>query len=189
MVDIIVNENLINHTEEYDAIIVSTNCYQVMRNGFQYEILKKYPYVIDYNYETKYADPSKLGTIVECKSKNKPLIILIFTTFGYNFKGDDKDFFDYDALEKCIKLINILYKGNSIATTMIGCEKFDGNAIKEKVLSIINKCVKDFDLTIYDYIQNSHCEIEKKEYMINLKKRYAKNKERLKNRRKNSKEG
>ena len=131
------------------------------------------------NYETKYGDINKLGTIVEYKEDNLPTFILAFTTFLYNFRGNDKDFFEYDALEKCLKLINILYKGKRVATSMIGCSRFDGNANKDRVLEIINREATDFDLTIYDYKQDSYSESNQKEYMNNLKKRYARNKENL----------
>lgn len=179
MVDIVINESPINHVNEYDAIILGTNCYQVMRNGFQEEVVKKYKYVIDYNYNTKYGDIEKLGTILECKDDNNPLFILAFTTFGYNFKGNERDFFDYDSLVKCLKLINILYKGKHLATTMIGCTEFDGNADRDRILDIINNEVKDFDLTIYDYKQESHGNMIKKQYIKDLKKRYARNKEKI----------
>lgn len=177
MVDIVINENIIKHVCEYDATIIATNCYQVMRNGFQFEISRLYPFVLDYNYQTKYGDINKLGTIVE--TDTSPKFILAFTTFGYNFKGNDKDFFDYSALEKCLKLINILYAGKHLSTTMIGCSEFDGNANEERILKIINENVKDFDLTIYKYKQESHAKINQREYLTKLKQRYAKNKQKL----------
>jgi hypothetical protein len=180
MIDIVINESLINHVNEYDGVLVSTNCYQVMRNGFQFEVAKHFPYVKEMNYQTNYGDITKLGTILECKENNQPLFILLFTTFGYNFKGNDKDFFDYDALVKCLKLINILYKGSHLATTMLGCTCFDGNADKNKIIEIVNNEVKDFDLTIYDYRQESHRTFKRREYFESLKKRYEKNKERSK---------
>lgn len=179
MVDIVINENLINHIDEYDAIIIATNCYQVMRNGFQYEVSKVFPYVLERNYETRYGDITKLGTITETSKNDGPKFILAFTTFGYNFKGNDADFFEYESFEKCLKMINILYKGKHLATTMVGCTEFDGNANEDMILDIINKEVRDFDLTIYDYKQKSHAQICLKDYFKSLKKRYAKNKEKI----------
>lgn len=176
MVDIVIDENPIRHVTEYDAVLIGTNCYQVMRNGFQAEVVKQYPYVKDCNYQTKYGDPDKLGTILECKEKDKPLFILMYVTFGYNFKGNNEDFFNYDAFGNCLRLINILYKGSDIATTMVGCTEFDGNADKQRILDIINKEVRDFNLTIYDYHQLSHGELNYLEYFQNLKKRYERNK-------------
>lgn len=187
MVDIVINEDLINHVNEYDAILISTNCYQSMRNGFQYEVIKQYPHVLEWNYTTKYGDSNKLGTILECKEEDKPLFILMFNTFLYNYRRNDDDFFDYDSLVNCIKLLNILYNGKHLASTMIGCSEYDGNADKNEVLKIINEHVTDFDLTIYDYKQESYTRIRQRDYMINLKKRYARNKQNNRNRRKNKK--
>lgn len=178
MIDIVINEPLINHVTEYDGIIIGTNCYQVMRNGFQFEASEKYPYIQEYNYKTKYGDENKLGNIVECKNDNNPLFILIFISFGYNFKGNDVDFFDYDALVKSLKLINILYSGKSLATTMIGCSKYDGNADKNKILDMLNKYVTNFNLTLYDYKQESHKTIKQRKYLQDIKKKYEERKRR-----------
>jgi hypothetical protein len=180
MVDIVINEPLIKHVNEYDGIIIGTNCYQSMRNGFQFEASEKYPYIQEYNYKTRYGDKDKLGEIVECKKDNYPLFILAFITFGYNFKGNNIDFFDYDALAKSLKLINILYSRKSLATTMIGCSEFDGNADRERILSILNKYVTDFNLTLYDYKQESHKTIKQKEYLQKRKKEYEERKRKLK---------
>ena len=180
MIDIVINEDLIYHTNEYDAILISTNCYQSMRNGFQFDVVTKYPYVLECNYKTKYADERKLGTIIECKNENEPLFILMFNTLLYNYRGNDDDFFNYESLEKCLQLINILYEGKHLATTMIGCTYFDGNANKDKILEIINKNITNLDLTIYDYKQKTHYEIKRCEYITKLKKRHERNKRKLK---------
>lgn len=177
MIDIVLDESPIGHVGEYDAVIVGTNCYQAMNNGFQREVALKYPYVREENFRTKYGDPEKLGGIVECRSDGNPLFILAFVTFGFNFKGNDKDYFQYDALVKCLRLLNILYNGKHLATTMIGCTEFDGNADRDRVIDIINREVRDFDLTIYDYRQESNKAMNQREYIRNLKKRYARNKE------------
>lgn len=176
MVDIVIDESPIHHVNEYDGVLIFTNCYQVMSNGFQGEVVKEYPYVKEWNYKTKYGDPDKLGEILVCNEANKPLFILCFTTFGYNFKGNENDFFDYKALEKCLRVLNILYKGRNLATTMIGCTEYDGNADKKKILDIVNREVKDFNLTLYDYHQESHQTMNQKNYYKNLKKRYERNK-------------
>lgn len=176
MIDIVINEPIIKHVSEYDAVLIGTNCYQVMRNGFQYEVVKKYPYVKAWNYKTKYGDYNKLGEILECKEDNQPLFILAFLTFGYNFKGNDLDFFNYSALEKCLKLLNILYSGKHLATTMVGCSEFDGNADKNRILETLNKYATGFDLTIYDYKQESHNTLNQREYFKKLRQKYERNK-------------
>lgn len=165
MVEIIEGESLIGHTSEFDVILIGTNCYQVMRNGIQYEIVRKFPYVQEANDNTKYADMSKVGTYIECKREGNPLIILGFISYGYNFKGSEQEFIDYDGLINILRLINIIYKGKNIATTMIGCTPFDGNGDRQKVLNILNKYLNNLNVTIFDYNQESCKRIQKKEYI------------------------
>ena len=47
---------------------------------------------------------------------------------------------------------------------------------KKKILDIVNREVKDFNLTLYDYHQESHQTMNQKNYYKNLKKRYERNK-------------
>ena len=169
MVEVIVGEPLIKHISEFDVILVGTNCYQIMANGFQYEIKKAFPYVQEINDATKYGDISKVGTFVECKEEGNPIIVLGFISFGYNFKGDDKEYVDYDGLISILKLLNIIYKGKSMATTVIGSTSFDGNGDKQKIMYILNKYMKDVDLSIFDYKQESGKKIKKKQYMLSRK--------------------
>ena len=51
-----------------------------------------------------------------------------------------------------------VYKGNNLASTIIGSSRFDGLGDKGKILDIIEKHSKNFDLTIYDYEQKSRAE-------------------------------
>ena len=167
----IINDEISNHLDEYDVILVGTNCYQVLRNGFQYEIAKKYPHVKELNNQTKYGDISKVGTILECGGT--PSITLLYISFGYNFKGNDKEYIDYDGLIRCLKLCNLLYKGKKVATTLLGCTHYDGNGNQDKVISAINTIITNFNLDIYDYNQVSH-QIHKRIEFAELKKKNKK---------------
>ena len=158
MIKVIKDIDLFDHVGEYDAILVGANIYSIMSNGIQLNIMLNYPYVYEKNLETRYADPEKLGTIVECTSEGEPTFCLCFICTG-NFRPDlNKDYLSYESLEKCLKLINVLYKNKRIATTLLGTSRFDGNGDRDRVLSIFNECIKDVDLTIYDYTQKSRDE-------------------------------
>ena len=154
MINIIKDVDLRENLDGYDAILIGTNTYCTMSHGMQLYVMLNYPYVYEKNLETKYADPEKLGTIIECKSENEPTFCLCFITNSYNFRPYDiKDFLSYESLEKCLKLVNILYKGKKVATTLMGASKFDGNGDREKIFEIFNSTITDVDLTIYDYYQ------------------------------------
>ena len=173
MIDIIKDVDLFEHVDEYEAVLIGTNTYCTMSQGIQLKVMLDYPYVYDRNLETKYADPEKLGTILECKSNGEPTFCLCFICGG-NFRPDlQKDYLSYESLEKCLRLVNLLYRGKKIATTLLGASRFDGNGDRDKIMEIFNKTIKDVDLTIYDYHQKSRAEAMKevREKELEVKKR------------------
>lgn len=148
--------DLIDHVHEYDAVLVGTNLYCTMSQGFQRKVMLDYHYVYESNMNTKYGDKEKLGTLLECKSDGEPTFCLCFITEGYNFRPDIiKDYLSYEALEKCLMLANILYSGKRLACTMLGTSEFDGNGNKDVVMEMFNRCMTDVDVTVYDYHQKS----------------------------------
>lgn len=173
MIDIIKDVDLFEHVDEYEAVLIGTNTYCTMSQGIQLKVMLDYPYVYDRNLETKYADPEKLGTILECKSNGEPTFCLCFICGG-NFRPDlQKDYLSYESLEKCLRLVNLLYRGKKIATTLLGASRFDGNGDRDKIMEIFNNTIKDVDLTIYDYHQKSRAEAMKevREKELEVKKR------------------
>ena len=167
MITIIKDVDLFEEIKKYDYLIVTTNTYCSMTNGFEKQVSLNYPYVRDINLSTKYGDINKLGTIIECSKENEPTFILSFICKGYpkKTKTELPDFLSYESLEKCLKLINARYKGKTIACPMIGCSRFDGNGDKEKVLEIINNTITDVNLIIYDYYQLTRGERLKEIYL------------------------
>lgn len=159
MINIIKDVDIYDHFSEYDAILIGTNLYCTMSQGVQLKVMLNYPYAYNKNLETKYGDKDKLGTVLECKSDGEPTFCLCFITKGYNFRPDlESDYLSYEALEKCLNLVNILYKGKNIACPLLGSSRFDGNGNKEKIYEIFNKTLKDVNVTIFDYFQKSRAE-------------------------------
>jgi hypothetical protein len=162
MINIIKDVDIYDHFSEYDAILIGTNLYCTMSQGVQLKVMLNYPYAYNKNLETKYGDKDKLGTVLECKSDGEPTFCLCFITKGYNFRPDlESDYLSYEALEKCLNLVNILYKGKNIACPLLGSSRFDGNGNKEKIYEIFNKTLTDVNVTIFDYFQKSRAEENK----------------------------
>jgi len=195
MITIIEDVDLYDDIDKYDIVLIGTNIYGNMSQGFQRKVMLNYPYVQELNMRTKYGDETKLGTIIECKNENMPTFVLLYINKG-NFRPDlKKDYLSYESLEKCLKLINILYKGKRVASTIIGASKYDGNGDKDKILNIITENTSNLDLTLYDYVQLSRSdelkkirlkELELKKndlgaYYKAVKKRKAEANKRLKN--------
>lgn len=156
-----------------------------------------YPYVQDKNMSTKYGDETKLGTILSCEKEGKPHFVLLYINKG-NFRPDlKKDYLSYESLEKCLKIVNIIYKDKKVACTLLGASKFDGNGDKDRIFEIIAKNSKNLDLTVYDYVQLSRSEelkntrvselrlkeIDLEAYYEAVKKRKEEAEERIKNNR------
>lgn len=155
-------EDLYNHINEYDVTLIGVDIYCNMSQGLQRKVMLNYPYVLDANMKTRYADKGKMGSILECKKEGNPTFVLLFINEG-NFRPDlKKESVSYTSLEKCMKIINILYKGKKIACTLLGASRFDGNGDKEKILEILSTNSSNIDLTVYDYEQLSRSEELKK---------------------------
>lgn len=166
MINIIKDVNLYDHMSEYDVTLVGTNTYYVMSGGLQRLIMLNNPYVMEENLKTKYGDPEKLGTLCECKAEGEPTICLCYVCKVFNCQPHKyKEYGSYEAIEKCLRLANIRYKGMKVASPVLGASPFDGNCDKEKVMEIIHKAMADVDLTIYDYHQQSRAEMLKEFYL------------------------
>lgn len=164
MINIIKDVDLYDHVNEYDITLIGTNIYGHMANGIELQVMLNYPYVYDKNIATRYADPEKLGTILECAEEGSPTFCLCYIVKG-NMRPDlSKDFLYYDALEKCLGLVNVLYKGKRVATPLLGASRFDGNGDRERIMEIFNKAITDVDMTIYDYYIKSRYEQMKEVY-------------------------
>ena len=158
--EIIKDIDLIEDVDKYDVILLGTNVYNTLGNGAQLAFRTKYPYIQDFNLKTQYGDVTKMGTILECYEENSPTIILLYITKGFNFQPHkEKDYLSYESLDKCLQLVNILYKGKKIASPFLGASKFDGNGDKDKIIDIMKRRLIDVDYTLYDYYQYSRQEL------------------------------
>ncbi len=148
MINVIKNEDAIWHVEDYDIVLLGTNIYNMLTNGFQGKMGVKYPYLCDAVNKTNYADNRKLGTCLPVSGI--PEVCLMFVC-GYPSKS--RNFCDYDAIESCFKYANVKYKGKKCLTTVVGSTRFDGNGDKDRILKIIDENSNNLTLDVYDYEQ------------------------------------
>lgn len=154
MINIIKDKDLIYDIFKYNVILIGTSTYCSLGNGFQHDIKINFPLVNEANINTKYADPDKLGTILNVNYRNIDFC-LCYINSG-RFRPDlQKDFLNYDALRKCLQEVNNIFQNKKIASTLIGSSIFDGNGDKEKIIKIINEECANCDITLYEYEQES----------------------------------
>lgn len=148
MVNIIKNEDAIWHVDNYDVVLLGTNIYNMLTNGFQSKLAVKFPYLYEEMGKTNYGDTRKIGTcsVVD----GKPEVCFMFVSF---YPNKSRVFCDYDAIESCFKYANIKFSGKKCLTTIVGASRFDGNGDKEKIIDIINKNTNNLIVDVYDYEQ------------------------------------
>ena len=146
--NIVKDKDLIWDTDKYDVILVGTSIYNLLTQGFQSKMAVKYPYILEPNNSTPYADKRKYGKRLTIQGE--PIISLMYIC-GY--PHSKRDYLNYEALENCLATANGEFKGKKVATTILGTSPFDGNGNREKCLEIIEENTKNLNLTVYDFPQ------------------------------------
>lgn len=153
---IVTDRDLINDVMEYDAVLVGLNNKNSMGNGFAHKVARSFPYVYDSNAATKYDDPGKLGTLRLVKQEGKPTFILCYITKGRFQPYRQPDALDYEAMEKCVRLVSNHFPDKKIASTIMGASEYEAGGDRNKILSIFEKYCRNIDITLYDYEQRDY---------------------------------
>lgn len=148
MVTIVKDIDLFKHLDGYDAIMFGTNTYCMLSGDFPRRVSLNYPYVDKSNISTKYGDNTKLGSIQV--AEGEPTFILLYIV-GWPTPSKEEDWANYDAIERCCRIVNAAFRGKNIACPRIGSYKWDGNGNLNRVIEIMNRTLKDVDVTLYDY--------------------------------------
>ena len=117
---IIEDKDLIYDVKDYDVVLVGLNIMNTMGNGFPHKVAVSFKDVAASNKETAYGDPKKLGSVRVVKSKNGPYFALCYISRGRYRPDRIPDTVDYEALGQCLQLVNRAFKGQKVATTIIG---------------------------------------------------------------------
>jgi hypothetical protein len=149
MTQILKDRDLILDVDNYDVILVGTTIYSMLTNGFQSKIASKFPIVDEINAKTPYGNTNKYGKRITVDTIT-PIISLMYIA-GY--PHSKRAFLNEEALINCLSTANAEFKGEKVATTLVGTTRFDGNGDRDRILEIIEENTKDLDLYVYDYEQ------------------------------------
>lgn len=127
--------DLVRDAENYDVIIHGCNCFCTMGSGIAPQIKHKFPEAYTADCATKSGDESKLGTITHTDTSKKPVVVNLYSQFGYSGRKHGKIDLDYDALRSGLKLVKQQFSGKFIGMPKIGAGLAGGDwSIIEKII-------------------------------------------------------
>ena len=147
-VTIVKDKFLIEDIKKYTIVLVPMSANNSMNSGFAYEIGLNFPLIREKVQTTPYGDRRKFGTVSVFKDDGITFCICFMHTGG---QSKQAEYVKYDSLADCLDLININFKGKTVASPILGSTKYDGRGDKEKIINIFKEHCTDIDLILYDY--------------------------------------
>lgn len=147
-VTIVKDKFLIEDIKKYTIVLVPMSANNSMNSGFAYEIGLNFPPIREKVQTTPYGDRRKFGTVSVFKADGITFCICFMHTGG---QSKQVEYVKYDSLADCLDLININFKGKTVASPILGSTKYDGRGDKEKIINIFKEHCTDIDLILYDY--------------------------------------
>ena len=108
MVKIIKGKEAIYDVEDYDVVLMGISTHNTLMGSFQGKMNVKYPIIEKVINKTPYGDLRKLGKRITI-DETKPIICLMYIC---TYPSRKDNFIDYDALEKCLKALKIMWNKN-----------------------------------------------------------------------------
>lgn len=144
--------------EELDVIVHGANCHNVMGAGIARQISLEFPNILDVDkkYIIPVSDVRRLGnysSLTVLRDKRPGWIVNAYTQYntGKNL--------DYNALELVLKKLNFAFRPERVGLPgFIGAGIAGGNA--NIIRKIIQRQLKDCDITVVFLPQNSHMMLE-----------------------------
>ena len=147
-VTIVKDKFLIEDIKKYTIVLVPMSANNSMNSGFAYEIGLNFPPIREKVQTTPYGDRRKFGTVSVFKDEGITFCICFMHTGG---QSKQAEYVKYDSLADCLDLININFKGKTVASPILGSTKYDGRGDKEKIINIFKEHCTDIDVILYDY--------------------------------------
>ena len=148
----IIKDNIISLAEEgrFDVIIHGCNCFNNMNEGLAREFKAHFPEVYLADQKTGCGDRSKLGDFSYAtitRMGHEFVIVNAYTQYEYLGSGN----VDYAALQNVLDKISAHYRGQRIASSLIGTGRGGGDrALIEKIFA---KHTSQMDFTlVYNHL-------------------------------------
>ena len=136
---------------EFDVIAHGTNCFCLQGKGIALQMRKTFGTNEYEKEDNQYlGDINKLGQIQYVFRKTIITGELVAVVNAYTQYEPGKNL-DYEALTLCLRKINHKFRGKHIGLPRIGCGIAGGDW--ETVRKIIEKELKDCDVTIVNYVK------------------------------------
>lgn len=103
------------------VILHGCNCLHTMGAGIARYLKQSYPLIYTVDKNTVYGDRKKLGTISIASIHGNFHIVNCYTQYDYRRDRSSNAPVDYQAIEKCLEHVALLYSGWEIRSPMIGC--------------------------------------------------------------------
>lgn len=111
--------DLVRDAKNFQVIGHGCNCFCTMGAGIAPQIKAKFPEAYAVDCETEAGDATKLGTITYTKIQTEPVVVNLYSQFGYASKHGEMAL-DYDALRSSLKLMKQKFSGKTFGLPWIG---------------------------------------------------------------------
>ncbi len=140
--------DLVRDAADYQVIGHGCNCFCTMGAGIAPQIKARFPEAYAVDCETEAGDINKLGTITYTKIQNAPVVVNLYSQYGYSRKHGEMNL-DYKALRSALRLMKQKFTGKTMALPWIGAGLAGGDW--NLILQIIDEEMRGEYVTIVQW--------------------------------------
>lgn len=140
--------DLVRDSKDFQVIGHGCNCFCTMGAGIAPQMKAKFPECFVVDCETEAGDASKLGTITYTKIQNEPVVVNLYTQYGFA-RQHGETALDYDALRSSLKMMKKQFSGKTFGLPWIGAGLAGGDW--NRILKIIEEEMRGEYVTIVQW--------------------------------------
>lgn len=126
--------DLVKQSNEFDVIAHGCNCFCAMGSGIAPQIKNKFPEAYAVDCATTKGDKNKLGTITHTVVQDKPIVVNIYSQYGYGRQHGEMNL-DYKALQLGLLAMKEKFSGKTFGLPKIGAGLAGGDwAVIERII-------------------------------------------------------